>query len=410
MVKANWPRFAVAGLLVALALVPLSGGIPAALAQESPRSAFDFEDGPQGFSTLLVKAGQFGMDVEGSLTVAKDLVHGGKGALTYTYKPEKETFRALIANTRLPSGTQSLAFWIRSNTRTQLILTLREEDDTAYEFPFYVPAHEWTEVKANLNEFRLGSGGSDDNGKLDVAQVHMISILDIANILVALPAGPIAVDLTSQRQLWLDDVSLAKERAPQAMGEVTVAGQKAFLVNNYETGVVDVVAAKVTLANNSPTFDVFPESVSFKAIPEAAGPGGNKTPLEAGGKGLRIAYKRGVQEVFAFSRSVETADLRSADRLRLTMNMSQKSLLIVQLKEKDDSEYQYVIQPDNSVGWQNLDLALSSFTLGDNGKDENNHLDPDQIKEVTLLDASAFAGVPAADVTLDLDAIYFTLK
>ncbi|MGV3722160.1 MAG: hypothetical protein ACO1SX_14715, partial [Actinomycetota bacterium] len=380
MVKANWPLVTAAGIL-ALTLAPWGSGVPGAQAQEAPRSSYDFEDGTQGFSTLLLKAGQFGADAEGSLTVAKDLVHGGKGALSYIYKPEKETFRALLANTQLPAGTQSLSFWIRSNTRTQLILTLREEDDTVYEFPFFVPAHEWTQVTANLSEFRLGNNTSDENDKLDVGQVRALSIMDIANILVTLPAGAVATDLTSQRQIWLDDVKLTKERAPHAMGEVTVAGQKPFVLNNFENGAVDWVAARVTIGGNTPTFDIFPDTVSFKTLTEAAGPGGNKTPLEPGGKGLRIGYKRGPQEVYAFVRSVESADLRAADRLRLTMNMSQKSLLIVQIKEKDDSEYQHLIQPDNSVGWQNLDLALSSFTLGDNSKDENNYLDPDKIKE-----------------------------
>ena len=82
----------------------------------------------------------------------------------------------------------------------------------------------------------------------------------------------------------------------------------------------------------------------------------------------------------------------------------------MQVKEKDDSEYQYVITPENSTGWQNLDLPLSSLNLGDNSKDENQKLDPEQIKEVTILDASAFAGVGAAEVTIDLDAVYFTVK
>jgi hypothetical protein len=103
-------------------------------------------------------------------------------------------------------------------------------------------------------------------------------------------------------------------------------------------------------------------------------------------------------------------DLSHADRLRLNLSMSQKSLILIQLKEKDGSEYTTTIMPENSVGWQNMDVALSDFTLGNDSKDENNALDPAQIKEMAILDGSGFAGQPAGDVTMDLDAVRFTLK
>ena len=407
MTRINWPATLATGLL-ALTLAPLGVTLPRAEAQAT-RTTYDFEDGLQGFSTLLVKAGQFGMDAEGSLTVVKDVVHGGKGALTYTYKPEKVSVRAIVAGVSFPEATQSISLWVRSNTRTQLVLSLREDDETAYDFPFYVPAHEWTQVRANLDEFRLGNNSTDENNKLDISQVHSLALVDIASVLVNIPDLPLVSDFNSQRQVWLDDVQFSTMPAPRAMGEVKAGDQKALLLNNFESGVVDWIAARVTLEANAPRFELFPETVSMRVLPEAAGPGGNKTPLEPGGKGLRISYKRSGQDAFAFVRSVERQDLRAADRLRLSVNLSQKSLLIVQVKERDDSEYQYVILPDNSTGWQNVDVPLSALTLAENSKDENNHLDPDQIKELTLVDASAFAGLGPDDVTLDLDAVYFTL-
>jgi hypothetical protein len=52
------------------------------------------------------------------------------------------------------------------------------------------------------------------------------------------------------------------------------------------------------------------------------------------------------------------------------------------------------------------------MTLGQDSKDENNRLDPDQIKEISILDASGFAGgaLPSGDTTMELDAVHFTLK
>lgn len=380
-------------------------------AQATARALYDFEDGTQGFMPLVFKDGSVGMDSDASVTVVKDLAKSGKGALSYSFKPQAASFRALLTEAKLPGDTQSISFWIRSSTRTILLVSMREEDGSSYELPMYVPANEWVSVVANLTEFRPGMDGQDENSKLDLDQVRQFGVLDMANILVNAPAGALATDFTAPRQLFLDDVKFSPERVAQGSGEVTVGGQKARLLGNFETGQVDWIPVRVNIANGAPAFDLFPESASLKVLTEAAAPGAGKTPLEPGGKGLRISYKRGAQEVYGFVRSLESQPLpNTADRLRLSINVSQKSMILIQVKEKDDSEYQYVITPDNSVGWQSLDLALSSLTLGDNSKDENQKLDPDQIKELSILDASAFAGLGAADVSIDLDAVYFTIK
>lgn len=403
-------RCALIGGVLALAGLPLvaSGGRAEA---QAARSIYDFEDGTQGFMPLVFKEGSVGMDPDATVEVVKELAKSGQGALSYRYKPQASSFRALVADTKLPAGSQSVSFWLRSNTRTLLLFSAREEDGSSYELPVYVPANEWVPVSANLSEFRPGSDSKDENHQLDADQVRQIGVVDMANLLVNAPAGSFTTDFSAPRQLFLDDVKFSTERVAQASGDVTAAGQKARLLDNFETGLVSWLPVRVTIANGAPAFDPFPEGASLKVLPEAAAPGAGKGPLEPGGKGLRISYKRGAQEVYAFVRSLETQPLpANADHLRLSLNVSQKSLIIVQVKEKDDSEYQYVITPENSTGWQNLDLPLSSLNLGDNSKDENQKLDPDQIKEVTILDASAFAGVGAAEVTIDLDAVYFTVK
>lgn len=404
-------RWALMGGVLALAAVPLAMNGGRAEAQAAIRGQYDFEDGVQGFAPIVFKNGTLAADTAATATVVKELAKTGQGALSYSYKLEAAAFHALVAETKLPAGTQSMTLALRSSVRTVVMLSLREEDGSSYELPAYVPAHEWVTVSANLSEFRPGTDGKDENEKLDVDQIRQIAVLDIANIFVNSPPGTLTTDLTAQRQIFLDDLKFSAERVTQASGDVTVAGQKARLLGNFESGLVDWLVARVTIGNNTPAFDLFPESATLKILTEAAAPGPGKTPLDPGGKGLRISYKRGAQEIFAFVRSFENQPLpATADRLRLSINAAQKSMLLIQVKEKDDSEYQYVIAPDNSMGWQNLDLPLTSFTLGDNSKDENQKLDPDQIKELSILDASAFVGLGATDTTLDLDAVYFTVK
>lgn len=408
--RAGWVLWGLAGTLLA------GGGGRAArpaAAQAAPRATYDFEDGTQGFAALSFKDGQLGADADSKVEVAKDkaLVKGGAGSLTYSYKIESKVFRALAADAKVPAGTQSVRFWVRSSARTQLIFTLRETGGASYQFSFYVPASEWVPVAANLNEFVLGDG-ADANGKLDLDQVSSIGFYDIASMLAGssddiLKALP---NLQGPRALWLDDLQFSSTAVAQASGPAKTDTGSAYVVDNFENGVVSWVPIRVAFAATPPVFDIFPADVTLKVLPEAAGPGMARTPVEPGGKGLRWTYKRGAQEVMALNRSLEKADLRRAERLRISVNCSAPTLLVVQVKEKDGSEYNSMVMPENSVGWQTLNLALSDFTLSQDSKDENNVLDADQIKEITLLDGSAFANLPPGDKTIELDAVSFTLK
>jgi hypothetical protein len=402
-------RAALAGGLV---LLSAAGWLAAgsAQAQDAPRQRYDFEDGAQGFSAVSFKDGQFGADAGATVTVAKDLVKVGQGALSYAFKAAPGSMHALTAEAKLPQPAEAMSLWVRSANRTSVFGSISESDGSSYELPFYVPANEWIQVSANLDEFRMGNDSTDENNKLDAAQVNNVTVVDIANLLINAP-GDVGAGFAGARQIWLDDLQFTKERVAVTAGPVTVGTQKAVLLSNFETGVIDWLPVRVSIANSAPSFDIFPEAVTLRTLPEAAGPGAGKSPLEPGGKGLRASYKRGAQEVFGFVRAFEHQPLpASADRLHLSMNASQKSLFLIQVKEKDDSEYNYVVMPDDSVGWRTLDLPLSSLTLGDSSKDENNRLDPEQLKEVSVMDASAFGGLGAADVMLDLDAVYFTLK
>jgi hypothetical protein len=405
-------RFRILGLtaaaVVAGALLAGRGAAPAAA--QTARELFDFEQDTGGFIAVSMKDGQFGQDGDSTvaLTQEKSAVKQGASSLSYAYKIEPKVLRLLSAETKLPAGTQRVEAWVRSTVGTHLVMSLREADGSSYDLGFFVAPHEWTRVVANLDEFRRAPDNADENNRLDAAQVSSIAFMDIANMLAfseevakALPglAGP--------RQLWLDDLRFAAAKAPLASGELK-EGENAFVVDNFENGLVRWMFAKILFAG--PTFEIFPPSASLRVLAEAAGPGMARTPVEPGGKGLRYTYTRAAQEAFALVCNLERVDLARADRLRLSINASQKSLLIIQIEEKDGSKYNHAIMPDDSVGWRNLDLDLKALALSDDSKDENGMLDPGQIKEISILDASAFVGGGQGDTTIDLDAISFRLQ
>ena len=381
-------------------------------AQAAPRASFDFEEGEPGFTAISFNGSQVATDAGASVTLTreKDQVKSGAGSLSYSYKIEPKVFRGLTAVTRLPAGTQSARFWVKSTTQTVLMLALREADGSSYRHTFHVPAHEWVQVTGNLDEFTLADG-TDENRKLDLDQVNAAIFTDFAGLLVSLneEVAKAFPQLVGPRQLWLDDLQFTAERVPQATGIVQAGGSSAYLVDNFETGVVHWLPVRAVFVN-TPSFELFPQNTTLKVLPEAAAPGAGKMPLEPGGKGLRFTYQRAEKEAFALARSLENVDLARADRLRLSLNVSRKSMLVVQVKEKDDSEYQSLIMPDDSTGWRSLDLALTDFRLSDNSKDENGMLDPGQIKDLTILDASALLALPGGETTLELDAVSFTLK
>jgi hypothetical protein len=392
----------------------LTLGAVHAVALGNAKASIGFEDGAEGFAAIATKDGQVGSDPSSTVSIVRDanLVKAGSASLAYRFPIEAGAIRLLAAETRLPSETRSIRFWVRSDSRTILMFSLREQGGAAHQLPFQVPANEWMEIAANLDEFVPEQEGKALGEPVQPGTVTSVSLVDLAHLLVNAPeplksAFP---NTRGPRTLWIDDLRFSAERVPQTLGRAQADGKSYFLVDSFESSRVEWLPVRVNVANGAPTFSVFAEDHSVVPTTEAAGPGAGKSPLEAGGRGLRFAYRRAAGEINGVLRNVEHYDLARAQRLRICMNFSRRSLATLQLKEKGGAEYQVQLSPDSTQGWQTLSPALSDFTLADNSKDDNNHLDPDQIKEIVILDASPLAELETGDTTLDLDAVAFELK
>jgi hypothetical protein len=143
-------------------------GTQRAGAQAAPPAKYDFDSATSGFNALLFRDGAMADDADSSATVVKEGAKTGAGALLYTYKVEPKALRTLVATTKLPATAQSVGVWVRGDTRTQMLLSLREEDGSLYQVPFYLPAHEWVrERQARRGPGDIGGrdGPSDDAGQ-----------------------------------------------------------------------------------------------------------------------------------------------------------------------------------------------------------------------------------------------------
>lgn len=65
---------------------------------------------------------------------------------------------------------------------------------------------------------------------------------------------------------------------------------------------------------------------------------------------------------------------------------------MVALNEEDESSYQAVVWSEAGQ-WNEIELSIKDFTLGDDGIDENEKLDTDQVNLLAIADASLFARV-----------------
>lgn len=74
--------------------------------------------------------------------------------------------------------------------------------------------------------------------------------------------------------------------------------------------------------------------------------------------------------------------------------------LYVGASEKDDSSYGKLTHLDPKQGWQQLTFDFDTFTLGDDSEDENDVLDIDQIRSISVCDLAAFMGGSGANVLL----------
>lgn len=86
------------------------------------------------------------------------------------------------------------------------------------------------------------------------------------------------------------------------------------------------------------------------------------------------------------------ANLPELKTIRFAVSTAYSTPLMVALNEEDESSYQAVVWSEAGQ-WNDIELSIRDFTLGDDGKDENGKLDPDQVNLFAIADASLFARV-----------------
>ncbi|MCS6862200.1 MAG: CIA30 family protein, partial [Abditibacteriales bacterium] len=358
----------------------------------------DFESGLLGWAAIkLSEATGFGLDGDAKLSVTNDKqqVKTGKGSLFYSYDIAPNTIRLLAMQRAWDlREMKSLRLWVKCSHATVVLVGLTEKGGANYQEFVYCPQGTWQEVTVNLDELTPDDPAKDSNRKLDLDQIESLQIADLSSFLVLL-----LPELKGARVMWLDDVEFSSKPVTQSTGATkNAAGKPVHIVDNFETPVIRWAPLSFELAAQ-PKIGAFDATLT---IDPSAPPGGGKQSLKA-------TYPRQGMKVNVLLRGVEKMDLKQATALHLWLKTSRDSTLHLSIKEKDESTYRQIVELKPGDGWKELTYALSSFMLQEDSQDENNRLDAEQIKEITLADVTTVFGGAGGDTDLWVDEVQFVL-
>jgi len=357
----------------------------------------------EGFETLdarwgilrLVGKNNFQLDAQGSLNVTHDpkQVKVGKGALEYRYPLAGKGATALMGAISLRlKNARSVSLWMKTSRPALIGMMLSERDGSRYMAPIFTPGNQWTQVKLNLSEFNLDDDSQDENGHLDGDQVNSVGFIDIQAMFGGAGAKP-----GETQTLWLDEFTASEKALPPRHPVREVKGGKLVIVDEFETGTPSWLGITLTgLGAGKPQIVLAKDTVIRRTQKE----------VKDGKGALEASYFAPEASLVALLRFWSGLKLAGATELRFALKSKYDAKLMISVEERDGSGYNKQLDVAGGEQWNNYRLALDEFTLGDDKVDENGKLDPDQLKQMSIIDLSGAVGEPGENV-LWLDDVAF---
>ncbi len=367
------------------ALGLLAGGVGA----QAPLLNEDFREKAEGW----LAAGPHGK-VERTTDAAK--LRQGKSVLEFTYKVEGKEAVAKIEGAgksssanilpfdilvkTFPVGTmakmQSLRLGIKTEVDTPLIVTLSEKGGGRYLAMVWVAKGDWQEVVLTPGEFWLSDDKNDPkdpNGKLDLDQIENVGVTDLLNLFApALNAadnggGPKTSLHLGQHSLLIDHFTVSSDPG--------TGKQDALTLDAFDQG--------------QPRWITLGEAVlgMDKASPL-------KTPA------LRVDYKQGDGSYLILIKNLHGLKAAPEDGLVFDFATAKSCRLVFSLEEKNGSRYSFSLAvPGDSEPYHRA-IDFSEFSASDGPKDDNDRLDPSEIKSLTITDVLTAYGIAKQKNTL----------
>lgn len=321
-------------------------------------------------------------------------VKNGKSALAFNYRfdvvatnPGELPIDAIIRPVMqgLLTKARAFSFWARSDTNAPLGISLAEKDGGRYLATVWLPKNQWQHVVLTSADFSLTDGKDDPkdpDGKLDMDQVDSIVLLNLWEFLaVGAKEAPAAAALfppqTGEHTLWIDDFTASSAPPIYDTPEPTLPTEKRGMwldsLRRDTLSWVPIGLVEMQLEKKAPT--------KFRA--------------------LRLDYTQENGKFTAVIHDLKNVDLSKYDHLEFDIASSKPSKLLLTLEEKNGARYTAVIDVAGSSMSSRKALYFANFKLADDSpKDPDDKLDLDQLKNLTIVDLTAFFNMQTQPNTL----------
>lgn len=357
----------------------LPAGPALAAEEEPPLVVFDFEQDVAGWGSVDQSSVVRVEDETGAH------VKVGRGALQFSYtlptvkqiEGQEKPLPVLLGPLQVDlRDTRSLRFWLKTSQAGALVVVLTEGDGSSYHAALYSPAETWQHVYLSLDRFQLGDDSFDENGQLDAGQLQGVGFLDVSFFLAAMMNQPVP---KRERKLWLDELEFRADEAPSAYRVQDKAGVETLVLDSFDAG----YSAWIPLTGEARLSDEVPEAMEE-------------------GQALHWQYQIGPNLPSVLLRPMDAPPLAEPLTIRFWVKSSAPTTLLLQLEESADargnkSGYNHVIPVTTVNEWQEVELDLAEFKLGDDKVDENNRLDFNEVETLLLADMAAMTGRTGAN-------------
>lgn len=335
-----------------------------AIPQDAPLIRSAFVGSEEGWNTTRI------LGTGGKLAVVHDAEHlkVGIGSLKFEYavKPGEMTGATLPVASGVVAKMGSIHFWVRPDQNTPLVVSLVEGGGAQYTCMVSAAKGKWQEVELGVEDFVQSQDAgalADVNDRLDLDGIAAITVVDLDQFLGQ--NQPIAELLGVQqgtRTLYLSDFKVTTKPLPS-----TVTGGE-YVIDAF--------------ARPQPTWAVLNAASSIV----------NEAPLST--RALRMDYNLPSGKATGAIKSLRLGSLVGKKSLAFRLATANAAQLVVQVEEKGGGKYNFAQKMPGGSAVVDRSVEFSDFTPAEDSKDDNNKLDLDQVKQITIIDLTALLDAP----------------
>lgn len=293
-------------------------------------------------------------------------VKNGEGALEAAYVPSPGRIPGIALATGDLSDARGIRFWVKSSHGTTLVVALMEREGERYNLALTIPQNEWTEIKANVEDFTLADDSPKQNQELDMNRIEAIAMVDaLATFAIDKNASYIFGSREGTNAFWLDDFRVLRtEPMPEA-------SKQKMLVDAFERD--------------------FNSWIPFKDMALSV----------SRGKGLTVKYERMDARIYALIRGVTPGILAGAKSIVLQMRSPQAGSFVIKAEETDGEKWQRAVTCAGGNESTEVVASFADFTKSDDSGNADDNLSPEKIKMLAIVDTSRAAAGTKNEFTIE---------